>query len=109
MGCIGNYAGCPSRARQISPTDNNRVVDKQVIQYILKILKPGAKDIIETGTEIPEGWEDIVSGYKKRDTTVEPILQKQSLLQLWLRSILGLNARAEKFLFLSLEKIKCHM
>jgi DNA-binding MarR family transcriptional regulator len=53
---------------------------------------------------IPVDYKNILSRLEDREVTVEPVIQKYPLLQLYFRGIFGINARAEILLYLAFEE-----
>lgn len=81
-------------------------VHKVLIEYISGILKDGcvSKDLERLNEENISGdYKNVLLSLENRDVTVEPLIQKYPLLQLYFRGIFGVNARTEIFLYLLLE------
>ena len=69
------------------------LVTQKVFESIANILKNASMP------NLPEEYRDIFEKFHIRGVTVEPNIQKPSLMQLYLRGIFGVNARAEVLLY----------
>lgn len=83
------------------------LIPKELIKCILVFLisNTTAKVFEKLNDEhIPVDCKNILLRLEERGVTVEPVIQKYPLLQLYFRGIFGINARAEILLFLAFEE-----
>ncbi len=94
---------------------NTALVTPEVFLLFLQYLKPALKPIVEenvsSSARKTASTDNALFTYKEifqmahgRGTAVEPNLQHPCLLQLYFRGVFGINARAEIFLYLLLQK-----
>ncbi len=83
------------------------LIPKELIECICVLLTSNtpAKVFEKLNEEhIPVDYKNIISRLEDREVTVEPVIQKYPLLQLYFRGIFGINARVEILLYLAFEE-----
>lgn len=101
----GNWVSS-SRFKRIAGFYKKNFPGFKICQDALKILETIIKSSVRVKTAnniLEEIWSEsdhIFSGFKNRGIISEPVPQKDSLLQLSLRGVFGINARAEILLYL---------
>lgn len=84
----------------------NPLLESAVMEAYLDFLKP--LDSISANSRGHKNYQDdiiyehikLIAGYEPRGTAVSPDIRSPYLLQLFLRSVFGIDARAEMFLYL---------
>jgi hypothetical protein len=83
----------------------NPLLDSAVMEVYLDFLKPSPSSLAHHSehqnyqSDVVYEHINLVSGYKPRGTVVGPDIRSTCLLQLFLRSVFGIDARAEMLLY----------